>query len=89
MAVDDHSEERMEALAGKVRAGSRQLQSLLPQDRTRALEMMADALLEKQSDLLAANAIDLAIAESRSPSFTHTYIIKYHTDMRIMYSPVG
>ena len=65
MFVEDDSEERIEALAAKVRAGSRQLQSLLPQDRTRALEMVADALLDRQSDLLTANAIDLAAAESR------------------------
>lgn len=81
MAVEVDSEERIEALAVKVRTGSRQLQSLPPQDRTRALEMVADALLDRQSDLLAANAIDLAAAESRFHSLAlcpfdciHTFI---------------
>lgn len=59
------SEEKIEKLAELVRAGSRQLQSLPAEDRSRALEAVADALIVRVDELLKVNAEDVAAAQAR------------------------
>ena len=57
--------DRIEVLAAAVRRASRQLQGMPAAIRTKALQMVADALLARQDDLLAANALDMVAAEAK------------------------
>jgi len=63
-AEEENATDRIEALAAAVRRASRQLQGMSAAVRTKALHMVADALLASQDDLLAANAEDMIAAET-------------------------
>ena len=47
-------------MAQNARAGSRRLQSLSPTERAEAINFIAEALVERQDELLRVNALDLA-----------------------------
>ncbi|XP_054259088.1 delta-1-pyrroline-5-carboxylate synthase isoform X1 [Macrosteles quadrilineatus] len=51
-----------DVLAENARAGSRKLQALSPSDRANCIFTLADLLISRQSDILAANAKDIAEA---------------------------
>jgi gamma-glutamyl phosphate reductase len=61
----ENSTDRIEVLAAAVRRASRQLQGMPAAIRTKTLQMVADALLARQEDLLSANAADMIAAEAR------------------------
>ena len=50
----------VEVMAQNARSGSRKLQSLSPAERAEAIDFIADALIERQDELLRVNALDLA-----------------------------
>ncbi|XP_073998567.1 delta[1]-pyrroline-5-carboxylate synthase isoform X2 [Rhodnius prolixus] len=52
----------VEVLAENARIGSRVLQSLQPEERAACIRILAELLLSKQSEILAANAKDIAEA---------------------------
>lgn len=63
--------------ATKARAASRTLQTLEPAQRVAVLHRIADALLEQQDAILAANAADVEAAEGRiSESLLQRLVLK-------------
>ncbi|KAG8277423.1 hypothetical protein J6590_042657 [Homalodisca vitripennis] len=57
-----------DVLAENARHGSRKLQALSPSDRASCISTLADLLISRQADILAANAKDLAEATKNNTS---------------------
>ncbi|XP_033757344.1 delta-1-pyrroline-5-carboxylate synthase-like isoform X2 [Pecten maximus] len=55
----------VEEQALQAREGSRQLQAIAPSQRTAIINRLADLLLERTQDVLAANRLDVSLAEEK------------------------
>jgi len=58
----------MTSLGGQARAAAAKLRLATPEQKTKALKLMADEIRKSQADILAANAIDMAKAETKGIS---------------------
>ncbi|XP_011265833.1 delta-1-pyrroline-5-carboxylate synthase [Camponotus floridanus] len=56
----------VEVIAEYARVGSRVLQALRPEERAECIRILADLLESRQSDILAANAMDLEAASKKN-----------------------
>ncbi|KAL6427312.1 hypothetical protein ACFW04_008704 [Cataglyphis niger] len=56
----------IEVIAENARLGSRLLQALRPEERAECIKTLADLLESRQSDILAANALDLEAASKKN-----------------------
>lgn len=56
----------VEVIAENARVGSRALQALHPEERAECIKTLADLLESRQSDILAANALDLEVASKKN-----------------------